>query len=105
MSERADHNERASVAINLPVVRLLNVDQAAAYVGLSADSFMVEVAAGTFPGPVALRRVRRNLWDRMALDRALNRALDAQMGGSVDDWDARKAAWTRRRQDRPQDAR
>ena len=50
-------------------------------------AFEAEVAAGTFPGPFPLRKVRRRLWDLAALDAALDRKAGA------DDREARKLAW------------
>lgn len=53
---------------NLPP-RFLRADQAAAYLGVSADTFKAEVAAGMWPQPI--RRGSRTLtWDRQALDKA-----------------------------------
>jgi predicted DNA-binding transcriptional regulator AlpA len=80
--------------------RLLSREQAAAYCGLSANSFMAEVEAGTFPGPVALSTTRRRLWDRLGLDRAL----DSRLTGAPEDRNARKAQW-QQRQDRKADSR
>jgi hypothetical protein len=54
--------------------RFLSVCQAAAYVGVSADTFLEEVALGWWPA--ALRRGakgRRLTWDRLALDAAADR--------------------------------
>ena len=54
--------------------RFLSVGQAAAYVGVSADTFLGEVALGWWPA--ALRRGaqgRRLTWDRLALDAAADR--------------------------------
>jgi len=54
--------------------RFLSVAQAAAYVGVSADTFLEEVALGWWPA--ALRRGakgRRLTWDRLALDAAADR--------------------------------
>jgi hypothetical protein len=54
--------------------RFLSVGQAAAYVGVSADTFLKEVALGWWPA--ALRRGskgRRLTWDRLALDAAADR--------------------------------
>jgi hypothetical protein len=54
--------------------RFLSVGQAAAYVGVSADTFLEEVALGWWPA--ALRRGskgRRLTWDRLALDAAADR--------------------------------
>ena len=51
--------------------RLMGRRRAAAYVGLSPNSFDAEVSNGTFPAPVSLS-CRRRLWDRVALDRRLD---------------------------------
>lgn len=79
--------------------RLLSRDQAAAYVGISPTQFDEEVAAGTFPAPFKLAATRRCLWDRVALDRAIDRqlivAVDAPTGGEP--WDDRRQRWTQAR--------
>ena len=51
--------------------RGLELDLAAAYVGLSAPSFLAQVEAGRMPAPTSLGR--RRVWDRRALDRAMDR--------------------------------
>ena len=78
--------------------RLLSREQAARYLGLSPNQFEIEVAAGTWPAAVPLRRTRRKLWDRVELDRAL----DSRLTVSVDPggWDERRERW-RANQDRP----
>lgn len=49
--------------------RFLRAEQAAAYLGVSVDTFRAEVAAGMWPPPI--RRGARTLtWDRLALDKA-----------------------------------
>lgn len=55
--------------------RCLTVDQAAEYVGMSGPSFEKAVDAGLFPKalPFAAHGIARNLWDRNALDQALDR--------------------------------
>jgi len=50
--------------------RLLNTEQAAAYVGTSRHTFLEEVDDGVWPAPVALRG--REFWDRSLLDQALD---------------------------------
>lgn len=52
--------------------RLLSREEAAAYVGLSPSQYDEEVRAGTFPQPYPLKKTRRRLFDRMALDRMLD---------------------------------
>lgn len=51
--------------------RVLDLDLAAAYVGLSADAFLEAVADGRYPKP--LPDGRRRQWDRVALDAAIDR--------------------------------
>lgn len=51
--------------------RVLELELAAAYVGLSADAFLGAVAAGRYPKPLA--DGRRRQWDRKALDAAIDR--------------------------------
>ena len=53
--------------------RGLCLEEAAAYVGMSAHTFHQEVTAGTMPAPMNLRRRHRS-WDRLALDRAMDAA-------------------------------
>lgn len=59
---------------NLPP-RGLSEDQAAEYVGMSAPTFLRAVVAGVFPSAISLKSasIDRRLWDRAALDRALDR--------------------------------
>jgi hypothetical protein len=55
--------------------RLLSRDEAARYVGTSTETFDREVISGIWPAP--LRRGARHgraTWDRLALDRAADRA-------------------------------
>lgn len=65
MSHQADHSLPAS----LPP-RGLRAEQAAAYVGVSPDTFRAEVKAGRMPAPIRLGR--RVVWDRCALDKAFD---------------------------------
>ena len=76
--------------------RLLDRDQAAAYAGLSPNAFDAEVSAGTFPAPFPLGRVRRNLWDKRALDAVMDRA--SGLAGGAHDWQERKRRWQEQRQ-------
>jgi predicted DNA-binding transcriptional regulator AlpA len=62
--------------------RGLSRAQAAAYVGLSPNSFDAQVAAGIFPQPV--RMGSRVLYDRRALDRAFDRLSGAEFTSSDD---------------------
>ncbi len=48
--------------------RMLNTEQAAAYVGTSRNTFLEEVDSGVWPVPIALRG--RKFWDRVLLDQA-----------------------------------
>lgn len=52
--------------------RGLSLEEAAAYVGLSAAAFTKEIAAGRYPGPMPLSSTRRKVWDRAAIDRAMD---------------------------------
>ena len=49
--------------------RLLSEEQAAAYVGVSLNSFKARIGD---PWPAAIRFGRRKLYDRLALDRAVD---------------------------------
>jgi predicted DNA-binding transcriptional regulator AlpA len=86
--------------------RLLSREQAAQYLGISPTQLDAEVRAGTFPPPFRLARTRRTLWDRAALDRALDARLtsvvEIDQGGSFDE---RRERWRRSRQDRQEAAR
>lgn len=73
--------------------RLLSREQAAAYVGLSPETFLKEVLAGTFPHPFPLRKAKRKLWDKAELDRALDSRLTVEIEG---DRDERKKRWQSR---------
>ncbi|MGE0700896.1 MAG: helix-turn-helix transcriptional regulator [Hyphomicrobiaceae bacterium] len=64
---------RARLAAAGVVVRGLSLDEAAAYVGLSRHTFEKEVAAGRFPPALSLGTCDRHIWDRRALDAALDR--------------------------------
>lgn len=56
--------------------RRLSVDLAAAYLGISASKFLADVGADRYPPPI--KDGARILWDRMALDEAV----DSQAGRS-----------------------
>ena len=56
--------------VPLPPARLLSAEQAAAYCGLSRNTFLVRVEAGTFPA--AMRIGKRVLWDRHAIDTSID---------------------------------
>lgn len=51
--------------------RLMDVSCAAYYVGLSPNAFLTRVKAGTYPAP--RRDGSRQLWDRAALDAAIDK--------------------------------
>ncbi len=48
--------------------RGLSREQAAAYTGVSPNTFVAEVKRGVWPKPEA--RGHRRIWDRLAMDRA-----------------------------------
>jgi predicted DNA-binding transcriptional regulator AlpA len=66
---------RGATLVSKITRRLLSREQAAFYVGLSPNAFEQEVAAGTFPAPAQLGRVRRRLWDLKAIDAVLDKAM------------------------------
>ncbi len=78
---------------------LMGVEVAAAYCNMSVDSFERCVEAGRVPAAVTDLPVRRKMWQRAALDAAINRRV-----GGEHDRQARKAEWRRRHQDRSPDA-
>jgi predicted DNA-binding transcriptional regulator AlpA len=51
--------------------RLLSQEQAAAYLGMAAPSFIAGVEVGRWPQPLPFGNKRR-LWDRHAIDRAVD---------------------------------
>lgn len=54
--------------------RMLSVDDAAEYVGVSVTLFLKEVEAGLWPQPVRRgRKGGRKTWDKDAIDAALDR--------------------------------
>lgn len=87
--------------------RLLTRDLAAAYVGVSPSLFDAEVKRGVWPQPLR-RSVEgrsnnpRLTWDRVALDRRLDGDFDAAPNAKhiTDDWEARRAADRRARENR-----
>lgn len=68
-SARVAWHEDASTDMASP--RVLNTRQAAAYVGVSAQTFDKLVERGVFDRPLMLDERRR--WDRHALDRAMDK--------------------------------
>src|SRR5687767_9438758 len=95
-----DKHEKGS-AVTEPKIkpRLLSCEQAAHYVGLSPNAFEQEVAAGTFPAPVELARVRRRLWDIKAIDAAIDKAMGLMI--REDDRERRKREWLEEQARRP----
>jgi hypothetical protein len=58
----------------LPTKRGLSERQAAAYVGVSLETFRAEVARGIWPGPrLHGRKRKKKVWDKRALDLAYDR--------------------------------
>ena len=53
--------------------RLLNQQQAAAYLSVSTGTFVSELRAGIWPAPLQMPRPRRKVWDIKALDAAVDR--------------------------------
>jgi predicted DNA-binding transcriptional regulator AlpA len=51
--------------------RGLNVHQVAEYIGISAPTFLLAVAAGRYPKPIPFGR--RDVWDKKAVDLAMDR--------------------------------
>jgi predicted DNA-binding transcriptional regulator AlpA len=84
--------------------RLFSREEAAAYCGLSPNSFDAEVKAGTFPPPMALKRVERLLWDRKALDLALDSKIATVVDLGSDGFRVRRERWEKRREGRSQAA-
>lgn len=78
---------RTEVLARLPSVRGLRREEAAAYVGFSASKFDALVRDGIMPKPGRFGGC--TVWDRLALDRAFDRAFGMLPTG-VDEnpWDA-----------------
>lgn len=72
---------------------LMSLDVAAAYCGMSPDSFEACVERNRFPGPVPLP-IRRKLWARQSLDKAISSESDGL------DAERRERAWHRKQDDR-----
>ncbi len=51
--------------------RGLNLEMVAAYRGVSPNTFLAEVEAGTMPKPE--KRGRRRIWDRYKVDKRMDR--------------------------------
>lgn len=60
--------------------RGLSREQAAAYVGVSATAFAVQVEEGIWPKGVRVKG--RVLWDRLALDRAFDDLSGSRLGST-----------------------
>ena len=58
--------------------RGLNCEQAAAYAGVSPNTFLTEVKKGLWPEPEA--RGRRRIWDRSRIDEAWDRRYETEGG-------------------------
>jgi hypothetical protein len=72
---------------------MLSAEQAAAYCGVSRDTFAALVDAKVLPEATKLP-IRRKLWNRDALKEAL-----AKRSPAANDWRQRRDEW-RKRQDR-----
>jgi hypothetical protein len=57
--------------VSLPP-RGLNIDQAAEYWGVCPSTFKKLVKRGVAPGPMDMAGFERNVYDRVALDAAIN---------------------------------
>lgn len=78
--------------------RLLGRRDAQTYLGLGRDTFGALVDAGTLPPPLKLSRGRR-MWDRVALDRAVD-ALSGIAADSAPDPEAQALEALRRARSR-----
>ena len=88
--------ETRKLTVELPVAREnaslmhleprgLSLSMAAAYVGVSATTFDNLVRAQHMPKPVKVPGARRMLWDRRALDRALDLLFGAAEDAPADE--------------------
>ena len=82
--------------------RLLSRELAAAYCGVSADTFDRLIDERRLPISKAFPGVRRSLWDRRLLDDAIDRMSGIGAGSADEDREARKAAWEKRFEGRPE---
>ena len=57
--------------------RGLNLELVAAYRGVSPNTFLAEVKAGTMPKPE--RRGRRKIWDRYKVDKRMDRVDETEV--------------------------
>jgi len=74
--------------------RLLSEEEAAEYVGVSLTRFRIERDKGMWPAPVD-RGCRLNTYDRLALDRAVDRLSGWQEPREVEGELLRRAGWGR----------
>jgi len=76
--------------------RLMSEEDAAEYVGVSVARFRLEVEKGIWPRPVD-RGCRRNTYDRLALDKAVDRLSGSFNPADAEDELMRRAgaAWRR----------
>jgi predicted DNA-binding transcriptional regulator AlpA len=68
--------------------RLMRLAEAAHYCGLTSSEFLTELEVGTFPAPFGLARSGRAVWDRQAIDAAIDGRSKAD-----DDLEIRRQAW------------
>jgi hypothetical protein len=66
-------------------VRGLNIRQAAAYWGVSPNTFRKLVRLGFAPRPVDFPGLDRNIYDRLALDRAMDERSASQRDDLAED--------------------
>lgn len=85
-----------SAAVTLPDwPAMLSEEESARYLGMSVDSFRLCVKRGRFPGPVSDLPIRRNLWERAALDAAIS-----GQSRPANDRETRRTNWQKRRENR-----
>jgi len=78
-------SSRRVAAISLPSARLLSRNQAAGYCGISPGHFDRMVAEGILPS--ARRLGGRVVWDRVALDVAIDSLMCEDSGNEPNPWD------------------
>ena len=77
------HPPRPQV-VELPVKRGLSRPEAAGYIGVSPSTFDKMIAVGKMPKPIHVGT--RNIWDRVALNRAFD-ALTGNDSAETNEWD------------------
>jgi len=84
----ADHRPLPVDTLPLQTPRLLSRQQAAAYCGLSPETFDDYRRRGIVPGPIS----GTNRWDRKLIDVWLDKAsgLASKTNSSLDDWRAKR---------------